>query len=140
MPGCPSTPRPCPAGWPPPKGATPQEVGHDLERALRDDLLGGSKYRETHHAGDKTRHGDIGPYETKAKTKLSSDDLDQVWRDLNNPARQHTAHIIMKRISENSANTLARMTAMFEKLTGIRPHIAVREYATVPAASAKGTP
>ena len=120
----------------PPEGTTPQGVGHDLERALRDDLLGGSKYRESHRAGDKTRHGDVGAYETKAKTKLSSRDLDQVWRDLNNPTRQHMAHIIMQAISVDSANALARMTAMFEKLTGIRPHIAVREYATDPVSSA----
>lgn len=113
----------------PPNGATPQLLGHDLERALRDDLLGGSRYRETHRAGDRVRHGDIGASEVKAKTTLSSEDLDQVWRDLNNPARGHIAHVIMPTIGERSASALARMTAMFEKLTGHRAYVAVREYA-----------
>jgi hypothetical protein len=116
-----------------PKGGTPQEVGHDLERALREDLLGGTKYRETHQAGDKTRHGDIGAYEAKAKTELSSEDLDQVWRDLSNPSRGNSAHITVPSLDQKSADALARMAAMFEKLTGIRPTIVVREYAPTPA-------
>lgn len=120
----------------PPKGATPQEVGHDAERALREDVLAGSKYRETHQAGDKTRHGDIGAYEVKAKTQLSSADLDQIWRDLLNPGRNHTAHITMPSIGDKSAKALARMAATFEKLTGKRPTIVVREYApTAPGAT-----
>lgn len=122
-------PEPLPQRVAAPKGSTPQEIGHDLERALRDDVLAGSKYRVTHQAGDKTRHGDIGAYEAKAKTELTSEDLDQVWRDLNNPVRRNTAHITMPRIGQNSVDALARMAAMFERLTGKRPTIVVREYA-----------
>ncbi|MGI5400307.1 eCIS core domain-containing protein [Streptomyces sp. CA-135486] len=111
----------------PVKGATPQERGHDLERAGRDDLTGGSKIRVSHNAGDKTRHGDIGSYEVKNKESLSSDDLDQLWRDLNNPARGHSALIITPRLHPGDDVLLARVAAIFEKVTGIRPHISVRE-------------
>lgn len=111
---------------------TKQQQGHDYERQLRDDLLAGDKYRETHAAGDKTRHGDVGAYETKFKGALSSDDLDQIWRDLNNPARGHSAVIITPKANAGDLGKLAKLAAAFEKLTGVRPRIAVRETGTTP--------
>ncbi|MET0716472.1 MAG: hypothetical protein ABWY57_16320, partial [Mycetocola sp.] len=111
----------------PVKGATPQQLGHDFERALREDLTGGSKLRESHSAGDKTRHGDIGAYETKYKTRLSSDDLDQLWRDLSNPVRKNSALVIVPKLHPRDAVALTKMAAMYERASGVRPHIAVRE-------------
>ncbi|MGW6194779.1 eCIS core domain-containing protein [Kribbella sp. NPDC055110] len=109
------------------KPGSKQKQGYDYERQLREDLAGGAKYRETHTAGDKTRHGDIGSYEVKYKGKLTSDDLDQIWRDLNNPSRGHSALIITPKAHESDLRTLAKMAAAFEKVTGQRPRIAVRE-------------
>jgi hypothetical protein len=112
---------------------TKQEQGDDYERQAREDLLGGSKLRKSHTAGDKTRHGDVGSYETKFKRKLSTEDFDQVWRDLNNPAEGHSVLIITPKADPKDLTRLARMAATFEKLTGKRAHIAVRE--TAPAGS-----
>lgn len=106
---------------------TKQQQGHDYERQARDDLTGGSKYRESHAAGDKTRHGDVGAYETKFKGSLSSDDLDQIWRDLNNPSRGNSALVITPKTTKGDLDKLAKLAAAFEKLTGTRPRIAVRE-------------
>jgi hypothetical protein len=121
-----------------PIGSTRQELGHDLERAIRDDVAYGSKIRESHNAGEKTRHGDVGASEVKSYSTLSSEDLDQIWRDLLNPARKHTAHLIVPQITHSSAMQLARMAAIFEKLTGIRPHISIREYGSTHTANDMG--
>ncbi|MGW6919003.1 hypothetical protein ACWGB8_35065, partial [Kitasatospora sp. NPDC054939] len=108
----------------PVSGSTPQQRGHDYERAVRDDLAGGSSYRVRHEAGDRPRVGDVGQYEVKYMTHLGSEQYDQLWRDL---IAYNRAHVIMPRLSLNDQRNLAQMAALFEKKTGIRPQIAVRE-------------
>ncbi|MGC0417008.1 DUF4157 domain-containing protein [Embleya sp. AB8] len=105
-------------------GDTPQQQGHDFERALKEDLLGGGTYRERHEAADKPRIGDIGSYEAKHMTDLGSEELDQVWRDL---VARDRAVVIMPKAGDGTIKNLALLAAQFEKMTGRRPTIAVRE-------------
>jgi len=113
-------------------GNTPQEQGHSYERILREDLTyGQDNLRRTHASGDKTRHGDVGPYETKYKNELSSKDLDQVWRDMVDYDLDRGSRppplVIMPELGAQTANSLARMVAIYRKLTGRTVRIAVRE-------------
>ena len=113
-----------PARVSPVQGATPQQRGLDYERALRDDLIAGTKYREGHSAGDRARSADIGRYEAKYKDELASDDLDQIWRDL---VAYDKAVVIMPELRTATEDNLSRLAAIFEHVTGRRPHITVRE-------------
>ena len=106
---------------------TEQQQGHDYERQLRDDLTGGSRLRQSHSAGDKTRHGDVSWYEAKHKVRLSSDDFDQLFRDLHNPDNGHTAVLVIPKLHPDDEPKLAAIAADFEELMKIRPKIAVRE-------------
>ncbi|HSA50433.1 MAG TPA: DUF4157 domain-containing protein [Yinghuangia sp.] len=109
---------------PPVEGGATPAGGHSFERSVRADLGAEGLPREHHSAGDRPRVGDVGRYEVKHMTELDSHALDQVWRDL---VAHGTAHVIMPKIGPRSEQKLALMAAGFEKLTGRRAHIAVRE-------------
>ncbi|MFF7245660.1 DUF4157 domain-containing protein [Embleya sp. NPDC008237] len=109
----------------PVSGATAQSRGHDLERAVKEDAgLGGVTHRQRHDAGDRPRIGDLGTYEIKNVAELGSKEYDQVWRDL---VAYDEAHIIMPKAGPHTIDNLALMAALFERMTGRRPTIAVRE-------------
>jgi hypothetical protein len=105
-------------------GKTQQEMGHSFERAIRDDVAGGSSYRERHTAGDKPRVGDVGQSEVKRVQRLTSENYDQLWRDL---VAREKAHLIVEKLDPRDAKKLDLMAGIYEKKTGTRPTIAVRE-------------
>ena len=110
---------------PTPSGATRQELGHSYEASLREDLIpGGGNVRLRSSAGGKGRISDVGVHEITIEKRLSSAKLDQLWSDL---IERNEIMLTVDKLNEPSAKRLAHMAAIYEKLTGKRPHITVRE-------------
>jgi hypothetical protein len=110
---------------PTPSGATRQKLGHSYEESVREDLIpGGGNVRLRSTAGGKGRISDVGVHEVTIEKRLGSAKLDQLWSDL---IERNEIMLTVDKLSEPSANRLAHMAAIYEKLTGKRPHITVRE-------------
>ena len=119
-----------------PAGATRQAYGYSFEASVAEDLIpGGGKARLTSHEADKGRIGDVGIHEATVATPLDSGKLDQLWRDL---VARDQVMLTVPELPESSARTLGHMAAIFEKLTGKRPSITVRE--TGPFSGAQSQP
>jgi hypothetical protein len=114
---------------------TPQQAGHEYETLVGRDLAGDDvNLRQTTKAADKERRTDLGPHEFTIEPELRDDKLDQLWRDLQTPTPGSSTpanHVLLTvpRLSDPSAERLARMAAVYEHLTGHRPRITVRETA-----------
>jgi hypothetical protein len=114
-----------PGRVPTPSGATRQQLGHSYEESVREDLIpGGGNVRLRSTAGGKGRISDVGVHEVTIEKRLGSAKLDQLWSDL---IERNEIMLTVDKLSEPSANRLAHMAAIYEKLTGKRPHITVRE-------------
>jgi hypothetical protein len=112
------------------------EAGHEYERELAKDITPGDAeaLRLRSEAGDKPRISDHGTHEFTVEGELSDGKLDQIWRDLltvspGASGPRDLAIVTVPRLSDKSAERLAHMAAVYEKLTGRRPMITVRETA-----------
>ena len=112
-----------------------QALGHEYEEVIGEDLAeGGGDLRLITQAGDKKRISDLGVHEFTIEKELSDGKLDQLWRDLQTPnvgGTQAANRILLTvpKLTQDSADRLAKMAAIYERLTGRRPHIFVRETA-----------
>lgn len=112
-----------------------QALGHEYEEVIGEDLVeAGGDLRIITHAGDKKRITDLGVHEFTIEKELSDSKLDQLWRDLQTPnigGTQAANRVLLTvpKLTQDSADRLAKMAAIYERLTGRRPHIFVRETA-----------
>ena len=112
-----------------------QALGHEFEEVMGEDLVeGGGDLRLITQAGDKKRITDLGVHEFTIQKEIEGDKLDQLWRDLQTPTTGGTQAanrvlLTVPKLTEESANRLRKMAAIYEQLTGRRPAIFVRETA-----------
>lgn len=100
------------------------KAGHEYERLMKGAITDPKTPRVSHSGGDKVRHGDIGIQEATIEQIVSDKKLDQLWRDL---VERDAAILSVPQLGPKSEAKLAKMTAIFESLTGRRPRVTVRE-------------
>jgi Domain of unknown function (DUF4157) len=120
------------------EGANKQALGHEFEIVMQQDAIEGitreeaAELRRISDVADKRRISDIGTYEFTIEERISEDKFDQLFRDLqafDTGASKAANRIILvvPKLHPDDAIKLAKMAAFYERVTGNRPLVLVRE-------------
>jgi hypothetical protein len=114
---------PFPSKVTPPSGRTAEEYWQSYEAAVRADHNGAP--RLTYNTGGKVRITDVGTIEATTERQFGSNKLDQLWSDL--IKNDGGAMITVPELTAEGERRLARLASVYERVTGQRPTISVRE-------------